>query len=130
MKIQLRNGLPYVSIKIVHHNYSIELSNVLLDTGSAGSIFSADKLQTIGIQYEPNDIVHRIRGVGGSEFVFTKQIERLALGNIYIDNFRIEIGAMDYGFEIDGIIGMDFLTRIEAVIDLMHLEINLQMKKD
>ena len=32
---------------------------------------------------------------------------------------------MDYGFEIDGIIGMDFLTQVGAVIDLARLEVRL-----
>ena len=52
---------------------------------------------------------HRIRGVGGAEFVFTKRIDRLAIGELDSHNFESEVGAMDYGFPIDGIIGMDFL---------------------
>jgi hypothetical protein len=35
-----------------------------------------------------------------------------------VSKFEIEIGAMDYGFEIDGIVGMDFLTQVGALIDL------------
>ena len=33
-------------------------------------------------------------------------------------DFDVEIGEMDYGFDIDGILGMDFLTMSGAVIDL------------
>jgi hypothetical protein len=28
-----------------------------------------------------------------------------------LNDFTIEIGAMDYGFEIDGIVGLDFLRK-------------------
>ncbi|WBW95201.1 hypothetical protein [Oceanirhabdus sp. W0125-5] len=35
-----------------------------------------------------------------------------------IDNFKVEIGVMDYGFNINGIIGMDFLKEVGAIIDL------------
>ena len=95
----------------------------MLDTGSAGTIFSTDKVLALGLQYEPDDIVHRIRGVGGAEFVFTKRIDRLAVDELQVTEFDIEVGAMDYGLEIDGIIGMDFLTQVGAVIDLARLEI-------
>ena len=35
-------------------------------------------------------------------------------------DFEIEVGAMDYGFrfELGGIVGMDFLEQVGAVIDL------------
>ncbi len=62
----------------------------------------------------------RIRGVGGTEFVFSKTIDRISLGDLTVSDFEIEVGAMDYGFhfELDGIVGMDFLEQIGAVIDL------------
>ena len=46
------------------------------------------------------------------------------LGELQVNNFAIEVGAMDYGFAIDGIIGTDFLLQVGAVIDLSHLEIH------
>jgi len=33
---------------------------------------------------------------------------------------------MDYGFPIDGILGMDFLTSVGAIIDLDMMEIRIQ----
>lgn len=51
--------------------------------------------------------MRRIRGVGGTEFVFMKTIDRLSAGTLETDNFEIEIGAMDYGIELDGILGLD-----------------------
>jgi len=68
-------------------------------------------------------MVHRIRGVGGTEFVFTKRVDNLAVGELRVSNFQVEIGAMDYGFDIDGIIGMDFPIQVGAIIDLSKLEI-------
>ena len=96
-----------------------------MDTGSAGTIFSIDKLLAIGLKYAPDDAVHRIHGVGGTEFVFSKTVERLAVGNIYVDDFEIEVGAMNYGFAMDGIIGVDFLLSVGAIIDLAMMEVRL-----
>lgn len=124
MNIRLQDELPFVAITLTYRGQSIKFENVLLDTGSAGTIFSTDKLAPIGLWYETDDMVHRIRGVGGAEFVFSKQIDHLAVGTLHVNDFEIEVGAMDYGFEVDGILGMDFLTRVGAKIDLAALSID------
>ncbi len=125
MKILLQNGLPYVAVEVSYCGRCLELDNVLLDTGSAGTVFSIDKLLDIGLEYAADDAVHRIHGVGGTEFVFSKIVERLALGDICVDNFEIEVGGMNYGFEIDGIIGLDFLLRVGVIIDLAAMEVRV-----
>lgn len=125
MKILLQNGLPYIAVEVSYRGRCLELDNVLLDTGSAGTVFSIDKLLDIGLEYAADDAVHRIHGVGGTEFVFSKIVERLAVGDICVDNFEIEVGGMDYGFAIDGIIGLDFLLRVGAVIDLAAMEVRV-----
>ena len=123
MRIRLQDGLPYVTATLTYRGQQMSFRNVLLDTGSAGVIFSTDRILTIGLTYEPEDMVHRIRGVGGTEFVFTKRVDNLAVGELRVSNFQVEIGAMDYGFDIDGIIGMDFPIQVGAIIDLSKLEI-------
>jgi hypothetical protein len=95
MKIRINNGLPYISAILEYRGQRVTLKNVLLDTGSAGSIFSTDKIAVVGLTYEPDDFVHRIRGVGGSEFVFTKRLDLLSVGNLKVETFEIEVGAMN-----------------------------------
>lgn len=123
MKLRLQEGLLYTTVTLCYRGKQMKLENVLLDTGSAGTVFSADKVMPIGLEYEVDDDVKRIRGVGGSEFVFSKQLESVALGDLVVRDFRVEIGAMDYGIELDGIIGTDFLLRVGAIIDLARLKI-------
>lgn len=123
MIIRLQDGLPYVTASLLYHGQQLTLENVLLDTGSAGTIFATERVSTISLQYEPQDSIHRIRGVGGAEFVFTKRIDHLFLGELHAHDFEIEVGAMDYGFAIDGIIGTDFLVQVRAVIDLGRMQL-------
>lgn len=78
---------------------------------------------------EPDDEIRRIRGVGGTEFVFMKRVDRVTVGELAVKDFLIEVGAMDYGFEMDGIIGMNFLIAVGAVLDLSRLEIRASFKK-
>ena len=124
MNIQVRDGLSYVTVTLLYGGQQLDLANVLLDTGSAGTLFAADQVLAVGLQYEADDPVQRIRGIGGAEFVFVKRIDRLSVGELQVSDFEIEVGAMDYGFAIDGILGTDFLLQVGAVIDLSRLEIH------
>ncbi len=123
MRIELRGGLLFVSVRLRHGGQGLELRDVLLDTGSAGTVFSTDAVSMIGLTYEPDDPLHRIHGVEGSEFVFMKRVDQAFIGERQVRDFTVEVGGMDYGFQLDGIVGTDFLLAVGAVIDLTALEI-------
>lgn len=38
-----------------------------------------------------------------------------------IKDFEVEIGAMDYDFNLDGIIGLDLLQQLKAIINIDEL---------
>jgi predicted aspartyl protease len=97
---------------------------VIVDTGSAGTVLAIDALEPLGIQLDADDVVHGIRGVGGREYVFRRQLDRLVVGDRSVDGAAVEIGGMDYGFSINGILGLDVLTRMGAVLDLRHMTID------
>jgi hypothetical protein len=107
MKIRLEHGLDYVDTELTFRGRNLSIHATILDTGSASSMFSADRLLEIGVVPEPTDALHRIRGVGGTEFAFTKRLDLLAVGDMKVPAFEIEVGAMDYGFPADGIVGLD-----------------------
>ncbi|MEX2460041.1 MAG: retropepsin-like aspartic protease [Paenibacillaceae bacterium] len=121
MKLNLRFGLPFVSVELIFRGKSMSLDKVLLDTGSASTIFNANRLDTIGVMPEGDAVVDAIRGVGGLEYVYTKQLNQLQLDQSFLVNFQVEIGNMDYGIDLDGIIGFDFITAAELVIDTKQL---------
>jgi hypothetical protein len=126
MKIRIHGGLPYVTASLIHNGKTLELDWVVLDTGSGSSVFAADELLQLGIKGESADPVRRIAGVGGKELVVAKRVEGVVLGEIKLRGFEIEIGAMNYGFQAQGIIGLDFLLQARAVIDLDRLELSAQ----
>ncbi|MES1245173.1 MAG: retropepsin-like aspartic protease [Acidobacteriota bacterium] len=123
MRIRLERGLAYLEVTLSFRGRSLQLVDTILDTGSASTIFSADRLLEIGAVPEPTDSLRRLRGVGGTEYAFTKNLDLLAVGGIEIPDFEIEVGAMDYGFPADGILGLDYLLRAGALIDLFNLEL-------
>lgn len=126
VKLKYRYGLPFCSISLVYKDKEMKLDNILVDTGSGGTLFKMDKVEEIGVVIEEDDTIETIEGVGGIEFVYKKNIEELVIGDISVKNFKVEIGVMDYGFDINGIIGMDFLKKINALIDLDKMEIQVR----
>jgi len=52
IKLRLLHELPSVEMDIVFKGKKLYLENVLLDTGSAGTIFDADVVADIGVRPE------------------------------------------------------------------------------
>lgn len=123
MQLTLRDNLPFVTVILTYKKIALTIPNVLVDTGSARTIFSADIVLPIHITPEPDDVLYTIRGVGGSEVVFTRQVDSLQVDNHQLLQFEIEVGGMDYGFEINGILGMNFLQQASAILNLAKLNI-------
>ena len=121
IELRIEEGMLLATLQLTHKNKTIKLKRALIDTGSTGTIVSADQAATIGIVPEENDSIYRISGVGGTEFVYAKIVDEIMIGSMKAANFEIEFGAMEYGVELDAIIGLDCLLHIGAVIDLEKL---------
>jgi predicted aspartyl protease len=123
VKLDLKYGLPFCNVKLSYNGKSMLIDNVLIDTGSGGSVFKMDVVEEIGITIEDDDVIETISGVGGSEFVYKKAVDSISLGELELENFRVEVGVMDYGFEINGILGMDFMKKVGALINLDEMKV-------
>jgi len=121
--LRLLHGLPVVCIDVVFAGRQLHMENVLLDTGSAGTILDADRVADIGVRPEGTDRTAIIHGVGGTEIVFTKWFDTVVLGDWAVNKCKIEIGAMDYGIAIDGILGFDFMRAAGLIIDTNRMQV-------
>ncbi|MDA3130285.1 retropepsin-like aspartic protease [Aliibacillus thermotolerans] len=120
-KLFVEDGLLLTDIFLTFKGKSLLIKRVLVDTGSGSTVVSSDIAESIGIIAEENDTIYRISGVGGSEFVYSKQIDLIRIGEKEVKNFSLEIGAMNYGFDLNGIIGLDLLQQIKAIINIDQL---------
>ena len=122
MRLNLRDDLAFVTATLVNQGTALTVPDYLIDTGAASSVFNADIVAEAGIFARSADRIRVLRGVGGREYVFVHRVDRLAVDGHGLDNFELEIGAMDYGgFDFGGILGMDFLRAAGATIDLHEL---------
>ncbi len=112
-----------MSIVLVNQKMTVTLNRVLIDTGSAGTVIPVDTAIDLDLGPGWEDELIRIRGIGGTEFVYLKNIDTVAVGSLIVCNLKVEVGTMDYGFEINGILGMDFFIESKAIIDLNNFEL-------
>lgn len=126
MKLLLTDDLPFITITIAYQGNVTDIPDVLIDTGSASTILEADMVSPIGIIPSYDDMPYTIRGIGGTELVISRRLDYIKIGEHSLSDFEVEIGGMDYGFEINGIIGMDFMTLSGAIINLRELTIEFE----
>lgn len=123
MKFQLKYGIPFTEITFINNDKKVVAKNVVIDTGSASTIISTETALQLDLESQLTDTLQRVRGVGGYEFVYEKDIHCIEIDNIKVENLKIQVGAMNYGFEINAILGMDFLKTGKLIVDCDKLEI-------
>lgn len=126
MQLTLRDDLPFTRIGLTYAGNDIEIDDVLVYTGSATTVLAAHAVADVGIQPEMEDMLVTIRGVGGTETVYIRRVQAPRIGQRVVENTEIEIGGMNYGFRINGVLGMDILIQTGAIIDLGLLTVELR----
>lgn len=126
-KLFIDRGLLLTDMEIHYKGKYLHLTRVLIDTGSSSSIISSDIAENIGIYPEAMDPVYRICGVGGSEIVYSKIIDSIKIGQMEAEQIQIEIGSMNYGFDLQGIIGLNLLKCMKAMIHIEKLLIQSEI---
>ena len=121
--IRFSNKLIFVEATVRANGHSIVLKNVMVDTGSGGTIFSTDQMEILGISQELSDRIVFLRGIGGREAVIQKTVDEIRVGDLVVSPMRIQMGAIDYGFPLDGVLGLDFLLSTKAIIDFSSLDV-------
>lgn len=126
MKLSFVRGLLFTTLEIEHQHQRLRLERVLVDTGSYSTLLPAEPLLEIGVRYESTDTIAQVRGVGGTESVIVKTLDCIRVDEFEARGFTVHLGNLDYGFNLDGILGLDFLMSAQAVIDLKLLELRLE----
>lgn len=127
MNIQYRNGLVFTTLEITFRGNSKIIDDIVIDTGACETIISPDIVEDIGVFAELNDKVNSFYGVGGSlHNFFSKVVDEIKIGDKIIGSTKVDFGVIDPEGDINGLLGLDFLMEIGAVIDLKNLEIKIE----
>ncbi len=128
MKMEYRHGLIFTEMKLIFRGKSKIIKNVVIDTGAAETIISPDAVGDLGIYAELNDTVNSFYGVGGSlHNFFSKNIDSLEMDTFELKDVKLDFGIIDPRGEINGLIGLDLLIKVGAVIDLKNMNVIISM---
>lgn len=124
-KLVYRNGLLYADIEISQGDRTVRIDNVIVDTGCCHTIIITDYLEEIDVELVDDDEIIKAIGFGGVQFsAVRKKIEQIRLGDLVVDNMKIDFGIIDPNDRINGLLGLDFLLAIKAKINLDTLTID------
>ena len=126
MNMKFQDGLLFTSIHISFRGSTKVIENIVIDTGAAETIISPDAVEDIGIFAELEDSVNSFYGVGGSlHNFFSKNVEKVKLGEVSLEEVKMDFGVIDPKGYINGLLGLDLLMKLGAVIDLKKLLLTL-----
>lgn len=113
IELRQENKLLLCALEIKINEQVLNLKNVLVDTGSATTLINSDYIKTDG-----TEIIDTIYGVGGYETILNKHVDTFKVNGFIIENFKIDLGDMDFGIQLDAILGLDSLTILRANINI------------
>lgn len=117
INLRYQNKLLFCSLDLTIDNKLLHLKNVLIDTGSATTLINSDY-----IHFDGNEELINVHGVGGYESVLMKHFESISINNGYnIHDVLLCVGEMDYGIDIDLLIGLDLLKILKADISIKNM---------
>lgn len=120
MNIQIIEGLPIVSVKLIYKEREIIVDNILLDTGCSTTIFDTDVVEDVGliIDYKSGR-PRRMYGVGGeSELCYEQIVREIEIDDFLLHSFQLQLGITRETYGFNGILGIDFMVQSGLIIDL------------
>jgi len=101
-------------------NQGIITLRLLIDTDSTYTIMPVEAIEAIG--YNPTSAQNKVRIITASSFVVAPKIKvnSLSIFGKEIKDTTIVCYTLPEGIYADGIIGMDLLTELRAVIDIKN----------
>jgi predicted aspartyl protease len=118
MLVYIYDMLICTDLTITFNGKSKVLKNVAIDTGAAQSILNLAFVEELGIVPGTSDKVLKAKGIGGEMKFFYRVVDEIKIGDNILKNIEVDFGNIDPKGEIMGLIGLDFLRRIRAVIDV------------
>lgn len=126
MVIEYREGHLYTSIEICFRGESKIIENIVIDTGASETIISPDIVEEIGLIAEISDTVNSFYGAGGSlHNFFSKEVDEIKLGIGSFNKIKLDFGIIDPKGTINGLLGLDMLIKLGAIIDLNKFTITI-----
>jgi predicted aspartyl protease len=123
MDIVFHHELLHTSLEITFKGRSKVINDIIIDTGAARSIISSDLVDDLGIISQVGDKLITMFGIGGVQYAYRKKVESIKFGDFTVEGYELDFGLIDDEGKINGLLGLDLLMKMGAVLDLKKLVI-------
>ena len=123
MILQVRNGLPVVSLTLEYQGRTATVCNIILDTGAAESLIDREEVKELQIETDDDDIIVPMAGIGGRDYALRKRIDGLRFGSYHVESLYVDFGNKDEHPGVNCLLGFDILSAGQFVIDLQSMKI-------
>lgn len=121
MKINFDGQLLTTSLIITFRGKSLQINDMVIDTGSSHTVITPDLLEKIEIYYENGDPIYEAYGIGGSIPFYTKTVNKIQLGTLELSDIEIDVGTLPKSHS--GLLGLDILKTYDFIIDMGKLDL-------
>lgn len=119
LKMSIWSSLPCVSLSVTLRTRHAWIERVVIDTGCARTLLNQKHLRDAGLSIGAAQAVHNMVGAGGSDLGLVHIFDQVAVEDeLAIRPFAVHVGPAPYGNDLGGLLGLDFLSRAGAVVNL------------
>ncbi|WP_053957612.1 retropepsin-like aspartic protease [Inediibacterium massiliense] len=123
IRLRLKDGLLYITINLLHQGKSVEVKDMIVDTGAYHTIIDPKYLEEMEIGLSAEDKIVKASGYGGKVcYSVRKRIDKIECEDISLKDMNIDFGEIDPQERVNGLLGLDFLRNAGVIIDLVELE--------
>ncbi len=119
MQFVEHDGLIFIPITLGYNSKIYQITDCILDTGSAGTIIDIDL-----IPFNPKipATLKRLHGIGGHQDVVAQHVDFIKIENCSLENILVEFGEIQNSYGIKGILGTNLLR-------FMNISLNFSQQK-
>lgn len=124
----LEEGLLFITVVLHMNDKILQLDKVLVDSGSSACMFDTLDIFKLGITFDGSEQIRKMSGIGGDEYVLEKTIDAIEIDGVLSAKWVIQLGDIQYGFGIRGVIGSDLLSNLGALLDYQTQTLKVQRR--
>ena len=124
MKLEYKDGLLYTSLKINYDGKTVEVNNIVVDTGASFCIIDPSSIEELGITLNKDDEIETFYGVNGIFSYVKRTADSIILDKVILNNIDFYMGTIDDN--INGLLGLDVLIKSNASINLEDMNIKFK----
>ena len=123
MRLEIRDGLLVMQVRLAYHGRVLTVDNMIVDTGAVHTLIDSAAVEDLSLSTDEDDIIVTMAGIGGNDYAVRKTIDGLIFGSYTMVHPSLDFGNLGAHPGINGLLGLDILLHGRFVLDLSALTV-------